>query len=533
MTTAFPAPPAAPPCAKHERDLVGFLGSERPVILQRTDQDFIAAVLDELKTPDGHRKLLSGRAATRDASGRLRLFQPVHRTFHLVLLEAFCRELGNPRLDPAKIESAGLVVRRVIPSTAQTFGKEDDAQTWGWMRDETRIVGWDPLNTEALQDRDPDPERRPAPLKTTHPELSKRLAAFFRPNPLAETVSPLFVAPPEVCKAAGRTVLYGVVPVTSTEISEAPRQTPAYPLDDVRALLPDWLKAGSWTWRALEELEAPPTPQTAPTKADLLGLLSTIGFFSETAEAAALRTAMDRVTVRYGTPAPINKVLTWPHVAQLGGELWKAEASLLDKNAPRRVNLPAAWTITAADAEAILLAAQAMLTARMAAAKPVQTRFEMRDALFRVRAFIRVKQCNDCPPRLVWSEPSEPFSIVPWYESGDLPPVRVALPEANRDALKKLKPNVTFVTPKSVADLMQGMGLKDLTAGNVKAPPPEGSGAPGAGLDWLCGFSIPIITLCAFIVLQIFLALLHILFWWLPIVKICIPIPKLTPPQER
>ena len=43
----------------------------------------------------------------------------------------------------------------------------------------------------------------------------------------------------------------------------------------------------------------------------------------------------------------------------------------------------------------------------------------------------------------------------------------------------------------------------------------------------ICGFSIPILTICAFIVLQIFLALLHILFWWLPFVRICIPFPMI------
>ena len=530
VAAALPAPPAAPPCGKHVRELVGFGGGERPVILQRTDQDFIAAVLDELKTPDGHRKLLAGQAVTRDAANRLRLFQPVHRTFHVVLLEAFCQELGNPRLDPAKIESAGLVVRRVDPAPSGP----GDVRTWGWMRDEARIVGWDVLGSDALRDRDPDPERRPAPLRTTHPELGRRLALLLKPNLYAETVSPLFPAPPEVCQAAGRTVLYGVVPVTSAEISEAPRPAPVYPLEDVRALLPDWLKAGTWRWRVHEELEPAPTPQTAPTKADMLGLLSTIGFFSETAEAAALRTAMDRVTVRYGTPTTVNRVQVWPYVGRLGGELWKAETSLLDRNAEKRYGAASVYTITADDEKAIAEAAQAMLSARMGTVAPVHTRFEERGALFRVRAFMRVKKCGDCPPELVWSEPSEPFSIVPWFESGEMPPVRVALPEASRESLKKLKPNVTFVTPPSVADLMQGMGLKDLTEGKVKAPA-QGSGggsAPGAGLEWLCGFSIPIITLCAFIVLQIFLALLHIVFWWLPIVKICIPMPKVTPPPQ-
>lgn len=526
VKTALPPPPAAPPCAKKTRDLAGFGGGERPVILQRTDQDFVEAVLEELKTPAGRTKMLAGQAAARDASLRLRLFQPVHRTFHMALFEAFCDELGHPRLDPAKVESAGLVVRRVLPSSA-TAGSAD-AHTWGWMRDGNRIAGWVPMDTTQLRDRDPDPARRPPPLKAGHPEITRRLSILLGLNSMEETVSPLFVAPPEVCRAAGRTVLYGMIPVASTEVSEATQAAPDYPEDDVKALLPAWLKAGTYSWRSREELEPPVDGATGMTKRDELSLLSNIGFFSDTDAARALRTAMDRVTVHYGTPTTVFGQTIWPVNAPLGNELWVAHDSMENERAAKRYAAASTYAVTGADAKAILDAARGMLITRMGAAKPSQTRFELRGGVFRVRAFARVKRCGDCPPELVWSEPSEPFTIVPWYESGDLPPVRVALPEATADSFRKMKPNVTFVTPQSVADMMQGMGLKDLSEGKGKAP-----GSPGLGLDWLCSFSIPIITLCAFIVLQIFLALLNIIFWWLPIVKICIPIPKLTPPEER
>ena len=42
----------------------------------------------------------------------------------------------------------------------------------------------------------------------------------------------------------------------------------------------------------------------------------------------------------------------------------------------------------------------------------------------------------------------------------------------------------------------------------------------------LCSFSIPIITICALIVLMIFVALLNIIFWWMPFLKICLPKPE-------
>jgi hypothetical protein len=43
---------------------------------------------------------------------------------------------------------------------------------------------------------------------------------------LSESVSPLYIAPPEVCEAAGRTILYGVIPVTSPERSESVEPLP-------------------------------------------------------------------------------------------------------------------------------------------------------------------------------------------------------------------------------------------------------------------------------------------------------------------
>jgi zinc transporter ZupT len=65
---------------------------------------------------------------------------------------------------------------------------------------------------------------------------------------------------------------------------------------------------------------------------------------------------------------------------------------------------------------------------------------------------------------------------------------------------------------------MSGMKLDKLMDGEQ----------PSEKLGWgmICGFSIPIITICAFIVLQIFLSLFHILFWWLPFIRICIPFPR-------
>ena len=72
--------------------------------------------------------------------------------------------------------------------------------------------------------------------------------------------------------------------------------------------------------------------------------------------------------------------------------------------------------------------------------------------------------------------------------------------------------------PAELANLLRG-DMKKLASG-------DGSPPSGVGIGWLCSFSLPIITLCAFIVLNIFLSLFNICFFWMAYLKICIPYPK-------
>lgn len=161
------------------------------------------------------------------------------------------------------------------------------------------------------------------------------------------------------------------------------------------------------------------------------------------------------------------------------------------------------------------------IKARLATVAPREGRFEDSARQYKLRAFVRVKRDDGCPPELVWTAPSEPFTIAPWYASGALPPVRIPLPDVmDRTLLKNLKPNVAFGVPKNLFNVMNGNDAKKLVDGE------GGEGGPGFNLDWICSFSIPIITICAFIVLNIFLSLFDIIFRWMLFIKICIPIPR-------
>jgi hypothetical protein len=490
----------------------------RPTILRRTDQDFLAALLAELGQADGLSNV-SPYAMTQSTS--LKLHQPVHRTFHLALFEAVCDAFGQPRVDPRQIEGAGLVVRRRTSANGQTAWQ-------GWMTADKQMRGWVALN--GAGDDDPDPAQRPLPLRAGHKEIDRQLALRLPPGePLAETTTPLFVAPPEVCAALGKTILYGLIPVTSAEFSVTPPPPPSYDsalfTDLFAQKLGDYWKAGAS--QAITIANGELTGSSLDTFKPVLHLLLEFDAFGELPQAKAVVEALNAITIT----GPDNQ--SW----QAGNVFKKTASRFLDASPPTLTKadnqsliiatlvLPvtATWTLTQSQINTVAQRLAALLPARLSQARPGENRFSGRNQRYHLRAFVRIDRGNGCPPELVWSEPSHPFTIAPWYETADtgLPPVEIALPDpTDRDALKQLKPNVSFLVPENLFNFLQSNNLSDLFDGAEPSP------AAGVALDWICGFNIPIITLCAFIVLSIFLALLDIVFSWLLFIKICIPIPK-------
>ncbi|HEU0015684.1 MAG TPA: hypothetical protein VFQ45_18550 [Longimicrobium sp.] len=548
--------------AHHDHFLRGarFLGGgAAPRILKRTDQEFIPALLAELRTEPGRAEALKTVAADREAgTSALRLHQPVHRVFHLAVVEALCSQFGNPRVDPKRVESAGLVVRRIVRPEgrgkekqrydsviAQARSQPDQVPVEAWMKDGDRFVGWVRLTTPAQRDADPDPERRPAELRAGHRAVTAELARRRPPATRYEEVaSSLFVAPPDACKAAGATLLYGLVPLASSDRVEKLPEAPKVDGDEVFRLVPECLlpapregtvvlrgvpdqKRGGgdrplaldttrWT---LPELLLPEAMPLVDVERDYLlgrmadvGLLRGLGAFDGTREGQALIAHLNQVVAWDPTGATPDRRL---------GDVLAEAAALFEQEEKKGLGRTYAWQMPREGPyhQQLRGLIQPLLDRTVDNLTSGMGRYDRKDALYQVRAFVRLRRCDACPPELVWSGASEPFRIVPWYEGGG-PPVKVQLPEAKLSELAKLKPNVAFQVPASVQNLLGGMKVKkpmDVERGDLKLT-----------IDWICGFSIPLITLCAFIVLSIFLSLLNIIFWWLPFIKICIPLPKIT-----
>ncbi|MGB3294650.1 MAG: hypothetical protein WBB01_16830 [Phormidesmis sp.] len=524
---------------------IGLTG-HAPTVLRRMDDDPIAGVLADLLKP-GLGAISNTLVTQFDQPWRF--FQPVHRVFHVVLLEAVCDpyeadvDAFQPRLNPLKIDSAGLVMRRYALASREQEGWRTLAGISN--NSMAKLRGWIPLSSNDALNRDPDPQRRAAPavqlvgasrvvsslrLTTGRPELDRQLSVMQAvENTYSEQVNPLFVAPPEVCQALGKTVLYALVPSTSRELSEAENVESAFDLDFVKSHLPTFL--AQTPAADINPLDQSRRLQRPGETEEFESEDGTLAEKRDRAYKEILRQLSDEFELLKNLPtsqALLNSLNQFSvfegNTARPAGNALKAAAQQFSTEGTIPY-LPAAWgAINSAIGNGIANRVKAILDRRIKVAIPQLNRFDELDREYSLRAFVRVKSDDGCPPKLWWSDNSPPFTIRRWYENSPVPPVQVALPDLIGEDFSQLSPNVTFAVPAGLFNAIDGMTLKDLLDGKK----PSG-GSPA--LDWICGFNIPIITICAFIVLNIFLQLLNFVFQWLPFIKICVPIPVSQPSQ--
>jgi hypothetical protein len=482
-------------------------------ILARAERGFIPAILNGLRTASG-RQVIAATAIPAPGTGQtLKLYQPIHQLFHVAMAEICCDTYGTPRLDPAKIDSAGLVVRRLAVDDNRNLTGQREA----WCKVDDRIQGWMPLANNQL-DLDPDPSKRPAQLKSGNAEIDSLLPIFAALAPGTESVTPFFPAPPDVCKEAKRTLLYGIIPVTSSEKSEAPPAQADFSAADLLNSLPFFLQDEPSRPGEAAKMLRPNTTITTADAGSIDLIVLTNALFQVQVEFDAFGTApasvqffnfLNGFTLVDDNAQPVNK---------LGDFLQNAATVLLAKTPGSSVRVPDHWPrFSPADRDQAVRLVKEVLRTRSAALLGGDARYQNPARQYTIRAFARLKRPDGCPPKLFWSDESVPFIIAPWYDNAGLPPVRIDLPDLNLDFLKSLKPNVAFSVPPSLFNTLQ------------KDPRQSAQGKDSAGggvtIGWICSFSIPIITICAFIVLNIFLSLFDIFFQWMLFIKICIPIP--------
>lgn len=505
---------------KHETIISGLrLDGERgvmaPTILAFRETSFVKVFLEEMRSPEWREKM-----AARVVEGVLE--QPVHRAFHLVVVDARCLRAGMPRLDEEKITQGGFVIRR------KRQGGED-----GWLRLKDTSLGWQATPAGTLDETtayDPDAALRRERLEGKNAAILSKLDVLPGDNGgTDEDVVPLYPAPPDVAKNTGMTLLYGFLPLSSDDTEPEISTTPPFALSDVKTRVSGLLKSNrsgvilppTNTVVTRAEMLRPEENSNATRGAGLRTLKSTLFWLAQEAGAFAegapegMKNTLNQITQAGTSPAGLFDFLETCYRAFI----------LQTDDAPTSMQMPLTWTALSVTQENSLAAeAYASMSARWTSVAPLTPRYPALALDYHLRCFLRVDDCPGCPPRILWSQPSAAFRIKPWFEGSDGKPQQIEMPPVTVDSLKKMKPNVVFNVPPELQQHMDRINLGDLLDGKHTKT--------SLSFGMICGFSIPIITICAFIVLQIFLQLLNIIFWWLPFIKICIPYPKITTEEE-
>lgn len=183
-----------------------------------------------------------------------------------------------------------------------------------------------------------------------------------------------------------------------------------------------------------------------------------------------------------------------------------------------------------------------------AAAPPLPFALQLKNSLagasndpgwFLIRFVYARVDCGPLHPPLL-SAPSAAFQLANFFDS-DAParPIRITLPvDTSPAGLRKFNKSTAFVVSDMLCGQIQrakGLGLVDLVRSVLPWPlhkdldVPSGSCQTDQGLNlgMICSLSIPIITICALLLLIIIVTLLDFIFRWLPYFAICFPVPGL------
>jgi hypothetical protein len=161
-----------------------------------------------------------------------------------------------------------------------------------------------------------------------------------------------------------------------------------------------------------------------------------------------------------------------------------------------------------------------------------------RAAWFAVRCVFERPNCTAFSPPLV-SDATASFQLAAFFDP-DAParPIRIAMPTDTTPAgLRKFDKNTAFVMSDVLCgqvSALRGVSFVDLILSVLPFPLHKDLGADqkpctdggGVEIGMVCSFSIPIITICALILLMIFIKLFDIIFFWMPFFQLCLPVPK-------
>jgi hypothetical protein len=496
---------------------------QRPALLRLTSDDFmeeLATLLadDPAKLRDLEATPKSYRAAPPGADDsyeppidQVKLYQPAHGHFNLVAATLVCRIAGMPdrEVDAGADESVGFVLRRV------TGEKGEDELAWdgnGWIEAEapdTPASGEHVVPMFPLAYRSGDRARRlfVGLLPTSSIESFKSAGTVsLSPQPGDRTGDP----PDRRLEELDERVIEPLLSLAEATIPAglSPAEQQAFVATEVEASRFILLDLGDFLLRHAPQLWSAVQNRRAPSPSGL----------SEAYE--LLR----------DTWADLDVDASWLD-ALLG--VWGERDRIwgdVDEEPTYEVNLKRGATTAA-----VLRENAAELRQKLRLALPERTAEQKEEpqppfeapkldprptTQYVVRCVYRRPKCGPLRPDIV-SDPSERFAIAGFFDL-DAParPLHISLPiDTSIAGLRKAPKNVSVLISR---ELRQQLGR---LADPKKALKGEASSAEPVDLGLICSLSIPIITICAFVILMIILALLNFVFWWLSFFRICFPVP--------
>jgi hypothetical protein len=469
-------------------DTSGWEALFRPAILEYATDDFIPAFLADLAAARGGAPaVLRGREVALGGATTPKLFQPLHGRFYLVVAALACRHPGFPDrcVRRACEETVFLVQRRRV-----------NGAEFGWIA-EGPSAGWQPASPGNLVE--------------------------------GEERIPLLPTPPGV---DGRALWFAYLPVASRETF-----TPVAALDPNPETPPDE-RHEDFALAVIRPLSDLLATGTAPAAEVSFFLLHDLARFLE----AQSRDVYRRLTGVPGvalTP-PQHALVSYLEGIDVGGRTlahWIGRAATSDYlrqytpglALPFEVNLRTASGLDPAALEVRVFAAGVLdpLSGTTPDAAPQRVgKFAPRDAA-RPEDETYVLRCvyerPRCAPVQRWiSRPVGPYRLAEVMDP-DAParPVRISLPaDVSIAGLRKFQKGVGFAMSRALRNKIAGIGGREKDLLDGKKPGADGS----FDLGHVCSFALPIITLCAFILLLVIAVLLNLVFWWLPFLKICFPV---------
>lgn len=264
-------------------------------------------------------------------------------------------------------------------------------------------------------------------------------------------------------------------------------------------------------------------------------------------EADEKRGYLEQTTVAYDS-TNLPSAQDWPEsVFLLCGRGLRTELDALDDT-----HDPETRELTAPGLIRLALAAEAATTTRPIPQTPLAQAISLSAKPSDVTNNEFVIRCvfarPHCPPSLhpaVVSEPTQRFQMASFFDP-DAParPIRIPMPvDTSPAGLRKFAKNTAFVISDSLSCQIEK--ARSLTFGDLvlsvlpwpfnKKLDTSSASCTNSGIDIgkICTLSIPIITLCALIILIIFVLLLDIIFKWVPYLIFCLPLPGLKAKPDQ